>query len=176
MNNDIATPKQKDFILSLVADRAVPAEFRTTIDEEWTDLTKAVASEFINALKLLPYAQKVSHLDGLTHSYYAIPAFMVNPALTDIEINNDMMFVVVAQYMNTVYMKQVHGSVENFARSRMSARDVRAVAKVLKTDPLRFIQLFGESHGVCGKCAAKLTDQKSRETGFGPDCRKQLGL
>jgi hypothetical protein len=36
--------------------------------------------------------------------------------------------------------------------------------------------LYGREIGRCGHCNRTLTDEKSRELGLGPDCRKKLGL
>ena len=180
--DNLATTPQKDFILSLLKDREVSESLVSRINGVWDALTKSDASEFIGTLKGLPFAKKAgvefreSPYEGLAHSYYAIPSHLANPALQDAVIDNDLLFVVIDQFRGTVYLRQVHGAPLRFTRSKMSPRDARAVVRVLKTDPLKFIKLFGEHHGVCGKCGAHLTDQKSRESGFGPDCRKQLGI
>jgi len=176
-----ATTPQKDFILNLLADREVPEDLRATLDAEWATLTKVGASVAINTLKGLPYSRKnVKFVDStlaeLPHSFYAIPSFQAESAVTDLNVKGDLMFVEVAQYMGTVYMRALYGAPTRFNRERMSRRDVTAIANLLKRDPMKYIRLFGQHFTVCGKCGAELTDQKSRESGFGPQCRKQLGL
>lgn len=177
--NEATTP-QKDFLVALLRDREVPAELRAELNARWSNLTKAEASVAIGTLKELPFARRTSFasdaLADLPKSFYAIPSLFANSALTDLNIDNDLLFVVIDEFRGTRYMRQVHGSVGDFNRSRMSARDVRAIANILKTDSLLYITLFGEHFSVCGKCGARLTDEKSRQTGFGPDCRKALGI
>ena len=178
--NEATTP-QKDFILSLLADREVPEDLRATLDSEWATLTKVGASVAITTLKGLPYSRKnVKFVDpvlaGLPHSFYAIPTYQADSAVADLNLNGDLLFVEVAQYMGTVYMRALHGAPGRFNRERVSRRDVTAIANLLNLDPMKYIRLFGQHFTVCGKCGAELTDQKSRESGFGPQCRKQLGL
>lgn len=177
-----ATTKQIDFIVSLLGDRDVSQEMRLAIDAGWGSLTKWEASSLIETLKNLPYKKKSvsfstpSALAELPKSYYAISSHAVNLVLRDEQIDNDYMFVVVAEFKGTRYMRKLLGNLGGFTRVKLSYRDARAVADLLSTEPLMFIQKFGELHSVCGKCGAELTDEKSRKFGFGPDCRKELGI
>ena len=177
--NEATTP-QKDFLLALLRDREVPADLRSELDTRWSDLTKAEASVAIGTLKGLPFATRTSAnadvLAKLPKSFYAIPSLFANNALTDLTVSNDLLFVVIDEFRGTRYMRQVLGSVGDFNRNRMSVRDVRAIANILKDDALSYISLFGEHFSVCGKCGARLTDEKSREAGFGPECRRTLGI
>ena len=177
--NEATTP-QKDFIVSLLSGREVPADLRAELDARWADLTKAEASVAITTLKALPFATRTSPNAGvladLPKSFYAIPSLFANNALTDLHVVNDLLFVVIDEFRGTRYMRQVLGSVGDFNRNRMSVRDVRAIANILKDDALSYISLFGEHFSVCGKCGARLTDEKSRESGFGPECRRTLGI
>jgi hypothetical protein len=178
--NEATTP-QKDFLATLLRDREVPSNQRAVLDAGWSTLTKAEASIAIGVLKALPYASRVSFsagnvLDDLPKSFYAIPSMFANNALTNLTVTNDLMFIVIDEYRGTRYMRQVHGSVGSFVRSRLTARDVQGIAGILKDDALSYIKLFGEHYSVCGKCGASLTDSKSRESGFGPECRRQLGI
>lgn len=176
------TQKQQDFILSLIDSREVGAEFTSSLNSAWETLTVSQASSVIDSLKKMPYKSSVSisnaplSLDSIPKSFYAIPAQAVNLVLKDETISNDYMFVVVAEYMGTRYMKKVTGNVGGFSRHRMTRKDVRAVADLLAVEPMFFIKKFAELHSVCGKCGAELTDEKSREYKFGPDCRKMLGI
>ena len=177
--NEATTP-QKDFLVALLRDREVPADLRAELDSRWNDLTKAEASVAIGTLKELPFARRTSFasdaLADLPKSFYAVPSLFANNALTDLHVENDLLFVVIDEFRGTRYMRQVLGSVGDFNRSRMSARDVRAIANILKADPMSYITLFGEHFSVCGKCGARLTDERSREAGFGPECRRTLGI
>ena len=173
--NEATTP-QKDFLMALLRDRAVPTDLRSELTTRWDSLTKAEASVAIGTLKELPFAQRSSVLDDLPKSFYAIPSMFANNALADLHVDNDLMFVVIDEFRGTRYMRQVHGSVGAFNRTRLTSRDVRGIAGILKDDPLSYISLFGEHFSVCGKCGAHLTDERSREAGFGPECRRTLGI
>lgn len=179
--NEATTP-QKDFILSLMGDRDVPQHLRNAIDAEWATLTKVAASALIGELKGFPYKRndRVKFVDpvlvNLPRSFYAIPVFQADTAVLDVNLHGDLMFVEVAEFRGTVYMRNLHGAPSRFNREKMSRRDVSGIARLLECDPLKYIRLFGQHFTVCGKCGAELTDQKSRETGFGPHCRKALGV
>ena len=176
------TQKQQDFILSLLDGREVHEDFIIELNSAWDSLTVGNASSIIDTLKKMPFKKKSvafstpSALAELPKSFYAVSSISANMVLKDEVIENDYVFVVVAEYMGTRYMRKVLGSVGGFTRVKMSPRDVRAMADLLSTEPMMFIQKFGELHEVCGKCGADLTDEKSRAFGFGPDCRKELGI
>lgn len=179
------TEKQLDFINVLLRDRDVPEAAREHLRKTLGGMDARKASEWIDALKILPrrlnmrgvrLAGAADSLVGLPKSYYAVPAAIANVAMTDRSVANDYLFVVVAEYQGVLYMREVTGSPGGFVRSRLSVRDVRALADVLRGDSLGYIRKFGELYSVCGKCAAALTDMKSRESGFGPECRKALGV
>jgi hypothetical protein len=178
MTNYTATPAQKDFILSLLADRKVDESLIAHLNENWETLTKQEASATIDALKACPRSAgpSASIYDGLAKSFYAVPAHVANATLTDLSVSNDLLFLVIDEFRGTVYMRQVHGAPGDFSRTRMTRADSKAMADLLRTDALGFITLFGQHFTVCGKCGANLTDQASRERGFGPDCARQLGL
>jgi len=178
MTNYTATPAQKDFILSLLADRKVDESVVATLNENWEALTKQEASSTIDALKSCPRSAvpATSAFAGLAKSFYAVPAHVANATLTDLSVSNDLLFLVIDEFRGTVYMRQVHGAPGDFSRSRMTRGDAKAMADLLRTDELGFIKLFGQHFTVCGKCGANLTDQSSRERGFGPDCARQLGI
>lgn len=181
------TQKQQDFILSLLDGREVHEDFIIELNAAWDELTVSNASSIIDTLKGMPYKKKsVSFVDSsskggsaladLPKSFYALSAHAANLVLKDEVVDNDYLFVVVAEYMGTRYMRKLSGNFGGFVRTKLSYRDARAIADLLSTEPLMFIQKFGELHSVCGKCGAELTDEKSRKFGFGPDCRKELGI
>lgn len=177
--NEATTP-QKDFLLSLLRDREVPADLRSELDTRWSDLTKAEASVAIGTLKGLPFATRTSAnadvLAKLPKSFYAIPSHIANVILKDEHVDNDYMFVVVAEYMGARYMRKVTGNVGGFMRHKMTPQDVRTTATLLSSEPLGFIKKFGELYSVCSKCGAELTTEKSRKALLGPDCAKMLGV
>ena len=176
------TQKQQDFILSLLDGREVYEDYLIELNASWDELTVRDASSIIDTLKKMPFKKKSvtfsapSALADLPKSYYAISSHTANLVLKDEVVDNDYLFVIITEYMGTRYMRKLLGNFGGFSRVKLSSRDVRAVADLLATEPLMFIQKFGELHSVCGKCGAELTDEKSRKLGFGPDCRKVLGV
>lgn len=106
---------------------------------------------------------------------YAIPMDEIDLAIEE-KVNGDILFVEVREYMNTLYMRRLHGSPGYFNRTKLSTNDIKLVIELVKKNPLKYTQLFGEVHKCCGKCGADLTDQLSRELKLGPRCRKEFGF
>ena len=155
------TQKQQDFILSLLDGRQVHEDFVIELNDAWESLTISDASGIIDALKKMPFKKSSvsfsSALADLPKSFYAIHSSAVNLVLKDEVVENDYLFVVVAEYMGTRYMRKVLGNVGGFTRVKMSHRDTRAIADLLAVEPMFFIKKFGELHSVCGKCGSALT-------------------
>ena len=117
-----------------------------------------------------------AHLDALPKARYAVPAFTAECVLRDETIKDGFVFFVVAEYMGTRYLRRLFGAPGEFTRHKMTYRDMASAAKMLADDPIEYSKLFAQHYSVCGKCGAELTDEKSRKFGFGPDCRKELGI
>jgi hypothetical protein len=186
-----ATPAQINFLTDLFAKKVVPADLANAVSVAGgiANLDKRAASRAIDTLKgaaWLPRAPKAAPapaqdgyaeaLAAVENSRYAIPAETANLVLQDEAPVEGLLFVRVRTYNETRYLRRLHGSVGDFATSRLSRRDTIAVLKLIATDAVHYAQVFGEHFTVCGKCAAPLTDEKSRAWSLGPDCRKALGI
>lgn len=176
-----ATPRQISFVRDLISSREVDADIATHIEEviELGLYSKAHASADIDAfLKLAKRAKPSSGMQALLASVpkskYAIP--MSELELSSIESKNDLLFVEIKEYMNTLYMRQLHGSPGSFNRSKLTTEQVKDVIAVLSVEPYKYTRLFGEHYSCCGSCGAELTDSRSRELQLGPECRKKFGF
>ena len=173
MQTRYATERQIAFIRNLLSERDVaPVDF--------AGMTVKEASEKIEALLAMPKKPSVvsfsRFLEDVPKARYALTYEEAMPALEQTNLDNDHLFLEVREYRGTVYMRQLHGSVGDFTRTRFSAPEVRNLHAIIKREPLRYIQRFGELFSCCGKCGAPLTDEVSRARLLGPDCARQLGV
>ena len=188
----IATEKQINFLRSLASERVTDAkqdDMLTRIFAGTRPTTSQEASLFItmlldaprkprpaSAAKPSPYAAAQAALTDVPVSFYAIPAGYV--AAQQIDLNgNDYLFVRVRNMSRGgKRMSRVVGSPEAPRYMHMSPAVVEHIAKLTRDRAVEFAGLWHEVSGRCGKCNALLTDRVSREKGFGPDCRRQLGI
>lgn len=177
---NVATDKQKTFVASLLAEREVGVEQAKWLALHFGDMTVAQASKAIEYLLACPKVGGVKllaeALKKLPKARFAVPVETAGLVLRDEEVKDSMAFFAVAEYRGTLYIRRLFGAPGEFVRRRMTVRDAIAIAQAIAESPLDYSRLFAKHHSVCGKCAAALTDDKSRAAGFGPDCRKQLGI
>jgi len=185
-----ASPKQIQFITDLISRKNLSetesAKAALAKIAEKT-LDKKEASKLIDELiaaKPLPAsstaaptaASKLQNLlNEVPKAKYAIPMDEIDLGI-DEKVNGDILFIEVREYMNFLYMRRLHGAPGNFNRSKLSFKDTELLINLVKKDPLKYTQLFGEVHKCCGKCGAELTDQISRDLKLGPRCRKEFGF
>ncbi len=177
----MATPKQISFVRDLLATREVDADIAAHIEDTISAgyYSKWHASEDINAFLALPKRAKATGgmqalLSSVPKSKYAIPAAELE--LSSVQIANDLFFVEIKEYMNTLYIRSLHGAPGAFNRAKLTAEQTKDVIAILATDPYKYTQLFGKHHSCCGSCGAELTDARSRELQLGPECRKKFGF
>jgi hypothetical protein len=173
MPTSYATERQIAFIRNLVSERDVaPVEF--------AGMTVKEASEKIEALLAMPKKPSVvsfsAMLSDVPKARYALSYQEATPALDGTSFDNDYLFLEVREYRGTTYMRQLRGSLGGFTRTRFKTSEVRNLHAIIKRDPVRYIQRFGELFTCCGKCGAALTDEASRARLLGPDCARQLGV
>lgn len=184
-----ASPKQIQFITDLIekknlGDTAKALTVMTKIAAN--KLEKQEASKLIDELIAAPVrvsststpsaASKIQNLLGeVPKAKYAIPMDEIDLGIEE-TVNGDILFIEVREYMNVLYMRRLHGAPGNFNRSKLSFKDTELLVSLVKKNPLKYTQLFGEVHKCCGKCGAELTDQISRELKLGPRCRKEFGF
>lgn len=176
-----ASEKQISFINDLLATRDVTPDLKASLETAISSgsLSKLDASKHIDALIQLPKLKltqsKTSPLHDLPKAKYAVPAddlaFSDATALLN---GNDHLFVEVREYLGTVYMRKLSGSLGGFVKTKLTASQQRDIIAVLKSRPYAYTRIFGEIHACCGKCGAELTDKRSRELFLGPTCRKEF--
>ena len=191
MNTYTATEPQKKFLADLLGHREVPLNLASEIASVWNTMTKKDASVYIDMLKPLPIRKpkvifedsgekKVNPLHealgNLPTAKYAVPSYIVDNAVDTFVPHGDIVFFEVKTYMGTPYLRNLVGGYQDFAKNKLTWADSLAVAEVLASNPVAYIQKFGEVFTCCGKCSSPLTDEKSRAMFLGPDCRKMLGL
>lgn len=183
------TEPQVKYLTTLLDTRVVPESTEKMLRGALAAgaLGKRDASKYIDALRILawkprtqaatpsPWAQAQAALADVDTSFYAIPAGYVVSQRIDLR-GNDYLFIRVRNYQGKRYMSRVHGNVGGFSYSRMDAHTVSVLAALIVGRALEFQRNFHAVTGKCGRCAADLTDKRSRELGFGPDCAKVIGL
>jgi hypothetical protein len=178
-----ATERQISYLTDLMntrqMDEARRADLLTSIDAGILD--KERASQEISAALALPRLRKGLEptslelvLSRIPKSRYAVPVEEIELTDADKEFRGDLMFLEVRQYMGTLYMRQLIGSVGGFTRAKLSTATVKALVAIIERDPYKYAKIFGVHHSCCGSCGAELTDQKSRELQLGPECRKKF--
>lgn len=184
-----ATEKQIEFLTKLSVERQAESKFAEGLIRRLADptqLSKSDASRWINymldqprktssAPTASPWVRAQAALADVDTSFYAIPAGYVSAQEIDL-YGSDYLFVRVRNYQGKRYLSRVHGSPVSPRYSRMSPGVTIVVAEVIRDRAVEFGKLWHEHSGRCGRCNATLTDQRSRDTGFGPDCRKILGI
>lgn len=191
-----ATPRQRDFVDTLLRERVVPDAVSAMVQEVMSraDASPAMGgpiSQIIDQLKKLPRKGDAvaapaagapvggggGFWSGIEKAKYAIPR--EDLPLGDAALacgGNDHLFVEVREYKGHTYMRQLHGSPGSFVRSRLTSRAVADAAAVLRGNCLTYTQIFGELYACCGVCGAELTDPVSRDLKLGPECRKRFGF
>jgi len=180
-----ASEKQVAFINTLLAERDIDSISEAAIRAHLSTLTKKQASGFIDILLAAPKSEtKVTAspkgaiqeaLSKAPKSKYAIPADELDIMLTDTPLTGDLLFIEIREYMNSLYMRRLTGSVGGFTRWKVPNEDAVLIMNIISQDPYKYTKLFGEHYSCCGSCGAELTDPISRELQLGPECRKKFG-
>jgi len=180
-----ATPKQVNFINTLLTERVAPEALRNALSNV-AALSSREASHAITALLAAPKAPKApiarpveddlhAALHAVPKACYAISETAANTVLQDTQVEG-LLFIRTKEYRETRYVRRLHGAPGDFATSKLSRRDSIAILRLIATDSLHYAQEFGKHFTVCGKCGAPLTDEESRALNMGPVCRKAWGL
>ena len=185
-----ATQPQINFITDLIAGKNLGETTRAKqvlARIAASELTKAEASKLIDELKTAkkleattPTASGKTPMQALLSqvpkSRYAVSTDSIDLGLVDENVNGDYIFVEVREYMDSLYIRRLHGAPGGFNRTKLSFADTKVIVDVIAKNPLEHTQKFGELYACCGKCGADLTDQTSRELKLGPTCRKEFGV
>lgn len=158
------SPKQRDFLESLLFGRMYPEGFE--VPEDLDALTPSEASKIITLLVAQPY--KPIDL-GIPDGRYAVPAGKVDGRIAF------RFYYVKTSEKGTQFMLRLFGAPGDFRRERMDKPLQVAIAQKIATDPALFSQMFGKELGSCGVCGSPLTDPESIERGIGPICLRKSG-
>ena len=201
-NTNPATVPQINFINDLIKSRALTPEAKNLTDAfneavSKSQASKVLASLVIDSLKPLPRVQPAAPVAAPAsrqtdrerlqaalqtlpkgRGMFAVDTDTLRVAYPDIKTNGDLIFLEVKTVSGTTRrLSRLVGAPGRFARWRVGTTDQTiAVIEILAANPVEYMRAFAEHYKVCGKCAAELTDQKSRERQFGPDCAKMLGI
>lgn len=75
------------------------------------------------------------------------------------------------------YLRQLKGAPGAFDKLKLERDVTRRVVAALQAQGVLDAGLrFSQHYSRCARCLAELTDQRSRETGYGPDCRGVMGI
>lgn len=184
---NIVSPKQTDFINTLLAERDVKDEVRALAAHVRTTLE---ASFYISSLLTFPklraaaaappaspeYREYLAALAAVEVSKYAIPTRYLRTYPTLSRLRGDLLFVEVKTYKGKRYLNRLTGAPGSFLRSSIPRSEALPLLRLMAGRHVEFARLFGENFQCCGRCAAPLTDKESRETGFGPTCRAIFGI
>ena len=180
-----ASPAQTSFINDLLAKRQVTPAIRDAIANT-TGMTSKQASAFIDLLKVCPYLPRTTaakparqaHADlyaRIPDAKYALSTAGLAQAFPGLSVHGDLIFIEVRTYQGTRYLRTLHGAPGDFTRGRIARQHEAGLLALIDIDPLAASTRFAQEKGVCGKCAAPLTDETSRARMFGPDCWKIMG-
>lgn len=199
MDTTTATPRQVTFINDLVKQREVPADLKASLDAAFPTLTKRAASQYIGALLLLakvkapaaPVAAaapvRIDPRDLVSKALTEVPTgrYALEGALLDIlfkteKTRGEIYFVEVKELSRRDKRKgifRIAGAPGYFNRFRIATTDDQIIAaSEVSTHLLEAAKRFADHYSCCARCAAPLTDDRSRELGLGPTCRKYFGI
>lgn len=175
-----ASEKQENFIRDLLATRELDQAYADELLDrlESSTLDKTYASQAIDTMLKAPKQPGTSPFQALLgtipKSRYAVTTEELEFTSADDKFNGTIVFLEVREYKGTLYMRQLHGSLGSFVRSKLSKNSIEAIVKTIARDPYAYARLFGEHFTCCGSCGATLTDDRSRELMLGPECRKKF--
>jgi hypothetical protein len=180
----IASGSQISFVRDLIESREVDQDIAVSIEEAISAerYPKRQASLDIEAFLKLPKRAKASRsgmqllLASVPKSKYAVPVSELEFTNADNDFRGDLVFIEVKEYMQTLYIRQLHGAPGSFVRSKLSNASTKAIVNLISADTYKYVKLFGDNYACCGSCGAELTDPKSRELMLGPECRKKFGF
>jgi hypothetical protein len=170
-----ATPKQREFINKLLAERLVDGDTAAYAYEAMEKGTSRTASQIIDLLLQLPPKVHASSTDAF-NKVAAWPAIPDGRHYYAVVIPDDqdqaLRFFRVTKPTEGKYVGRIF--VDSQASGDFWKVDGLRKEKVLATiseNPQQAMATYGIELGHCGACGKTLTDQLSRELGIGPKCR-----
>lgn len=185
-----ASTRQTDFINDLLAKRDVPAELATAFKAvaSKTGFDSKAASGMITTLLTMPkkpepaktWGEKRTEMEKafetVPDAFAAIPTVELATLLPRLEFRGDLAFFQVRTYRKRRELFRLSGAPGAFNRYKLSMDESVALLGYLALNWNAAAIRFSDHYRVCGRCAAELTDQKSREARLGSTCRKYMSL
>lgn len=158
------TPKQKNFIAKLVAERGgqMPVDIDT--------YSVKTASAYITALLAKKPEGKATapkaKLPEVPEGHYAVESLTGHNDLDFFRVDRPTE----GKWAGYTFVKRVIGGRPD---SRVPRSQIAAVLTAIAADPEANVR-YGREIGRCYRCNRHLTDETSRSLGIGPDCRSGL--
>jgi len=190
-----ATLKQRNFLKDLANERQVGETAKASVLAlaEREDLTGHDASQMIETLMARPKIQRPrppitratspwaavnAKLADLITSKFAIYTRDLPTALQALANGNDMLFLENREYRGRRYFRQLHGAPGRFNRTGFGPATAEALIDYLSSagHALEAGKRFSVHYTCCARCGAELTDTLSRAAGYGPECRRHVGI
>lgn len=171
-----ATPRQKEFIEKLLSERTYAGSIQVDSPSQASRLITELLRAPRKSVRDTVDTELFEALSAVQKSKYAIPTSEILLDFFDKTIDNDLLFVEVKEHLGKLQIRQLHGAVGDFTRTKLSRKDALVILRHIAQDTYKYARLFGEHFVCCGKCAAPLTDEKSRKLQLGPICQKAFGF
>jgi hypothetical protein len=176
------TPKQRAFLLNLVAEKAVkPSQegnldqivkcLRISEDPEEFGMSKGKAAELIEWFVKQPNkpSKPEAAIAPLPDGYYALRDVPGHKnEITFYRLNTAKS---TSRWAGRQFLDQIVGGNRRYPVRSFAANQTRALIHEQGINEAR--ALFGQELGRCGVCGLPLTDDESRRLGIGPVCRNK---
>lgn len=156
-----ASPKQLDYIKSLMGTREVPADVSGLIQERMDTFTIARASAMISYLQLMPRPEADLIPASRTPE---VPAGRYGLTLDGTDHLIKVSTPTRGRWAGYVFLTDLDD--DTSIRGERKATILKALAQ----DPTTCLARYGKITGRCGHCGRTLTDPESITRGIGPIC------
>lgn len=173
------TAKQVQFLQRLNEELGIDASF--TFDEVDRKHDRQSLSRLID--RRLAEAKSKRESEGETHERARDEGWpdvaQGHYAVERLDDTNDLDFYRVdrpeeGKWAGRTFVKQIIGG---RPAERVEYREVASVLqRIVDADPAAAAVRYGREIGRCARCNRELTDETSRASGYGPDCREMLGI
>lgn len=162
----LASDRQVDYILGLLAEREVEGSLAGATREEVAQMTSEAASALIRTLKVQPRKPRTEQAEQqypqVVDGHYAVRSE-----------DQVVRFYKVYTFRDGNRGVSIQASDELHPMPRVVAESVLAQ---IAADVESALALYGHEIGRCGVCHRTLTDEESRARGIGPKCATKIGI
>jgi Family of unknown function (DUF6011) len=159
-----ASPKQRKFILDLLAEREVKGTAYEGWTPDWSKSTVTSARKVIDFLMTLPRAEIAGLEDAPRHMRYALRDEFGVVKFYQVDRPTE------GKYAGWTFLDAV-ASDDTYP---IKGASKRAILARIAADPEAAMRLYGAEIGRCGHCGRTLTSEW-RLRGIGPKCAAKLG-